>query len=395
MGFADERITEVAGYRLAEKIGSGGMGNVYKAYNASLNRFAAVKILHQVSLAERFKNEANIQSFINHPNIVHLYEYVVQANQHCIVMEYVQGEPLDELLHRKRKLSNEETENILQQVVGALVYLHRKNIIHRDIKPQNFKVQPDGTVKMLDFGIAKDKNSPKLTQVGFVVGTMEYLAPEQFEEKAELKSDIWSLGVMTYELLTGYVPFESSNPILMRAKISKGNFTDPKILIPEISDKLVTIIDKSLKINPVSRITAEGIESLLKKGNQENTGYKKWTMPPELKKMLVPGIVALMSVLLLLLFFFRNSNNNDNTTLTDPPVVEDKLQHNVLINVPGINNADLIFDDNEKHPIPFSLKGKDGDHFEFTIHAEGYKDKKVQLELTPGHSSFEFNLEKN
>src|SRR5690606_8263394 len=137
----------------------------------------------------RFKNEAYIQSSINHPNIAMLYEYAKCNNKLCIVMEFVEGETLSDILYRKGKLSNSETENILRQIVSALAYLHKKEIIHRDIKPQNFKITADGTVKMLDFGIAKHKYSPKLTQLGFVVGTIEYLAPEQFEQKEEMKSD--------------------------------------------------------------------------------------------------------------------------------------------------------------------------------------------------------------
>jgi serine/threonine-protein kinase len=249
-------ITEVGGYHLTERIGSGGMGDVYKAVQPALNRIAAVKVLHQKDLSDRFRNEAHIHASIQHPNIARLYDYVFAGETPCIIMEYVEGESLDTCLAKRKRLSNEETEKILLQIASALAYLHQKDIFHRDIKPQNFKIQADGTVKMLDFGIAKNKYSPKFTQQGFVVGTTEYMAPEQFQQQAEKKSDTWSLGVMTYELLTGFMPFEGDNPVLLRSKITKGIYTDPAILAPQIAEKLLLIIDRCLKINPANRISA-------------------------------------------------------------------------------------------------------------------------------------------
>jgi serine/threonine protein kinase len=389
-----QQITEVAGYRLAERIGSGGMGDVYKAYNAALNRQAAVKILHQAAFADRFKNEAYIQSSINHPNIARLYEYTKIGSRQCIIMEYVEGLPLDIILHKKGKFSCNEAESILQQIIAALKYLHINNIIHRDIKPSNFKLQADGTVKMLDFGIAKHKYSPKLTQLGFVVGTMEYLAPEQFEQKEELKSDVWSFAVMAYELLTGYMPFEASNPLTLRAKITKGSFTNPKILVPAITEKLSVIIDKGLKVNPVNRITAAGIENILGKrkataGIKLNKKQFQFQLPQ--RKILVPAI-AVLGLLLLFWLVVNNKPGLDSLNPGDPDKNRDERK--ITINVPGISNAELIFNNNEHWQLPYSLSGNYGDKFEFTIHADGYKDKKVELVIMPQRSSFEYNLEK-
>jgi serine/threonine-protein kinase len=396
MGAADTHITEVAGYRLAERIGSGGMGDVYKAYNVSLNRTAAVKVLHQVAFADRFKNEAYIQSTISHPNIAVLYEYVKSDDKHCIVMEYVEGEALDSLLHRKGKFSSRETEDILRQIVSALTYLHQKDIMHRDIKPQNFKMQADGTVKMLDFGIAKHKYSPKITQLGFVVGTMEYLAPEQFEQKEELRSDIWSLAVMTYELLTGYMPFESNNALTLRTKITKGSFTNPKILVPGISDKLSTIIDKSFKVNPANRITAAGIGNLL--GRKKNTtasisGHSDSSFKLPSKKVLV-YIAAAVLALVLIVIVANNKPAVDPVQPEEPVVKPSADKQTVTISVPGIENVELISEDNQHLSVPHTVTGKEGDRFEFTIHADGYKDKKVEVMITTRRSSFEYNLEK-
>ena len=128
---------------------------------------------------------------------------------------------------------------------------------------------------MLDFGISKHKFTPKLTQEGFVVGTTEYMAPEQFEHKVEKKSDIWSLGVLTYELLTGFMPFEANNPITLRSKISKAVFTDPKILVPQISERFSMVIEKSLRVNPSARMTAAEIKTLFTEKQTSQIEKKK------------------------------------------------------------------------------------------------------------------------
>ena len=301
------------------------MGEVYKAYNPSLNRFAAVKILNEEIFAGRFKNEANIQASVNHPNIARLYEYTSCGNKLCIVMEYVEGDCLDVIRRRNGKLSSAETENIIRQIVSALAYLHSKEIMHRDIKPQNFKVQPDGTVKMLDFGIAKNKNSPKLTQAGFVVGTMDYLAPEQFNQQAALSSDIWALAVMAYELVTGYMPFESSNPVALQASICKGMYTSPALLCPDISEKLVTLIDKSLKVNPANRISAAGLENLLGKSSHSiRTGIHVNNK----KILLISGIA-----IILLLVFLVWMNTDDK--VIDQKKVDSSVEENIK-NEPGV-----------------------------------------------------------
>ncbi len=413
----DSPIKEVAGYHLAECIGSGGMGDVYKAYNSFLNRFAAVKILYQKEFAERFKNEAYIQSSVNHPNIARLYEYAAYGDKPCIVMEYVEGESLDALLRRKGKLSNEETENIIRQIVSALAYLHSNGIMHRDIKPQNFKIQFDGTVKMLDFGIAKNKYTPKLTQIGFVVGTMEYLAPEQFQQQPELKSDVWALGVMAYELLTGYMPFDASNPVTLRSKITKGTFTNPKILIPDISEKLLILIDKSLRINPLHRISAAEMEAVIGKKKQQTNSTPIPLFTSSYKKWLLPGIAGFGILFFFGLLMYNNMPdktdkkivNEDSVSKTQ--IVDDKKNSStdtivkaqpaadindkkIIISALNADNAVLIFPDGTSQPLPYEMHGKDGDLFHFTIHADGYVDRQEEVQITPHRTSYPYNLVK-
>lgn len=394
MGFANEQITEIAGYHLTERIGSGGMGDVYKGYNKALQRVAAVKILHQKEMAERFRNEAYIQSSVSHPNIACMYEYMVSNDTPCIIMEYVEGESLDRYMHRKGKLVNSDAENIIRQIASALAYLHKKDIIHRDIKPQNFKIEADGKVTMLDFGIAKAKYTPRLTQQGFAVGTTEYMSPEQFQQQVEKKSDIWSLGVLAYELITGYLPFEASNPVTLRTKIEKGSFTNPKIMAPQVSEKLNTVLEKSLRLNAASRISAAEIQNLLGSHQiKQAPAEKKWSIKMKLSRrnLLLTG-GALLAILLVLII---NSTGNDNTgkevkqEMPGTPGLQ-----KMIIAAPNAPDAYIVFPDGSSKKLPYEITGAEGQNFRFTIRAEGYAARQVEVPITNRRKSYEYNLDK-
>lgn len=395
MGLFYGQITEIAGYHLTERIGSGGMGDVYKAYNKSLQRMAAVKILHQKEMAERFRNEAYIQSSVSHPNIACMYEYLISNDTPCIIMEYVEGESLDRYMRRKGKLVNLDAENIIRQIASALAYLHKKDIIHRDIKPQNFKIGADGKVTMLDFGIAKAKYTPRLTQQGFAVGTTEYMSPEQFQQQGEKKSDIWSLGVLAYELLTGYLPFEANNPVTLRAKIEKGSFTNPKIMAPQVSEKLNTVIEKSLRLNAASRISAAEIQNLLgdRQIKQAHT-EKKWPVKMEWsrKNLLLAG-GALLTILLMV--FIINGTGNDvigkevKQEMPGTPGLQ-----KMIISAPNAPDAYIVFPDGSSKKLPYEITGTEGQNFQFTIRAEGYAARQVEVPITNRRKSYEYNLEK-
>ncbi len=402
MEYTNYKYQEIGGYRLIEKIGSGGMGDVYKAFNEALNRTVAIKILHQKNMGERFKNEAYIQSSVSHPNIARLYEYLVTGDTACIIMEYVEGDSLDVYLHRRGKLSNEETENIIKQIAAALSYLHNKDVLHRDIKPQNFKVQPNGTVTMLDFGIAKNKYTPKLTQQGYLVGTTEYMAPEQFQQLVQKKSDVWSLGVLTYELLTGYMPFDANNAVTMRVKIEKGEFTKPRILVPHLSDKLNTLIEKSLQVNPANRFSAAAVEALfkeeqpvLKPGGSMHNQKPLWANKKIL--MIAAGLVVLIIIAIVI-------PKNTNTTLLpgqpEPDVSGANIKQGneqtrtLKIDVSNASNAYVILQDGERKELPYEITGKEGESFKFRLEADGYEPKEVDVSITVGRKSYEYNLEK-
>ena len=403
MRYESGHIKEIAGYRLTERIGSGGMGDVYKAHNAALNRTAAIKILHQKEMAERFRNEAYIQSSVSHANIACLYEYLVTGETACIIMEYVEGDSLDVYLHRRGKLSNQETQNIVKQIASSLAYLHSKGILHRDIKPQNFKVKTDGTVVMLDFGISKNKYTPKLTQQGFIVGTTEYMAPEQFHHQVQQKSDVWSLGVLTYELLTGFMPFDANNPLTMRAKIEKGDFTKPRILVPLVSEKLNKVIEKSLQVNPSNRASATDIEMILNDELPEKTSKPlklKATLPKGINKKYI-GIAA--AVLLIIIIAIAVPKGGDvDPPGPDKPKVEDPVQpelkpvklQTLTIDVINSRDAFIVFPDGNSKKLPYDINGKEGENFKFTLKAEGFVSQDVEVPITVGRKSYEYSLDK-
>ncbi|MVM34054.1 protein kinase [Spirosoma sp. HMF4905] len=253
----------VAGYRLTEYVGAGGMGEVFKATHLETGRLAAVKVLYRPEFAARFRNEALVQASISHPNIAALYDFSLLDDRPALVIEWIDGLALDELIRRRERLTNEEATRIIRQIADAMAYLHQMGIIHRDLKPSNVRIRLNGQVKVVDFGIAKGRDTPQLTKVGFAVGTTEFMAPEQFRGQVEQKSDVWALGVLLYEMTTGHLPFDERNPLLLRHQIERGHFTRPQLLNPTISPELAALITNCLHVNPMKRPAAADIESML------------------------------------------------------------------------------------------------------------------------------------
>jgi hypothetical protein len=213
MGSTSLLNASINGYRLVDFLGAGGMGEVYRAVHARLDRVVAIKALprgdHSPEFLRRFENEARLHATLHHPNIATLFDFFEYDGRACIVMEYVDGRSLADLLRERGPLPVREAVPILRDVVSAIVYVHAKGIVHRDIKPENIRISSAGFVKVLDFGIAKAEHAPGLTQAGNVVGTPQYLSPEQLlTGRASPQSDIWALGIVFYEMMTGRVPFE-------------------------------------------------------------------------------------------------------------------------------------------------------------------------------------------
>ena len=252
----------VGEYRLIDFLGEGGMGSVYRAVHAKLGRVAAIKVLspsarREQGFVERFFNEARIQESLHHPNIAAVYDFTEFQGQPCIIMEYVDGDTLCDRVRPYGPLPTPEALRIFSAVADAIAYVHAHGIIHRDIKSNNIKIGTQGQVKLLDFGIAKGSASPSLTQTGSVVGTIEYLSPEQLSVgHADERSDIWALGVLLYEMLTGHVPFEAQTIGALCSKISNAEYPPLRQLNPAAPQDVANIVTRCLKKNAADRYQA-------------------------------------------------------------------------------------------------------------------------------------------
>jgi serine/threonine-protein kinase len=246
-------------YRLKEKLGSGGMAEVYLADDLLLGREVAVKVLYAQYAADpafiqRFRQEAQSAANLNHPNIVNIYDWGNEGDLYYIVMEYVEGRDLKEILRSEGRLLPERAAEIAAEVCAALQFAHRGNLVHRDIKPHNIFITNSGQVKVMDFGIAREGNGGGITQTGMVMGTPQYISPEQAQGLAvDGRSDIYSLGVVLYEMLTGQVPFDDPNPVTITYKQVREDPMPPSVVDPEIPATLEAIVMKAMSKNPANR----------------------------------------------------------------------------------------------------------------------------------------------
>jgi beta-lactam-binding protein with PASTA domain len=246
-------------YRLKEKIGSGGMADVYVADDLLLGREVAVKILNAQYAADpafiqRFRLEAQAAANLNHPNIVNIYDWGNEGELYYIVMEYVEGRDLKEILRSDGRLLPERAAEIAAEVCAALQFAHRHNIVHRDIKSHNIFITNIGQVKVMDFGIAREGDGGGITQTGMVMGTPQYISPEQAQGLAvDGRSDIYSLGVVLYEMLTGRVPFDDPNPVTITYKQVREDPVPPSVIDPEVPTTLEAIVMKAMAKNPANR----------------------------------------------------------------------------------------------------------------------------------------------
>lgn len=246
-------------YQIIKSIGEGGMANVYLAYDTILDRNVAVKVLRgdlatDEKFVRRFQREALSASSLSHPNIVEVYDVGEDNGQYYIVMEYIEGKHLKELLKKRNKLTIPEVIDIMLQISDGLSVAHDSYIIHRDIKPQNIMIQENGVVKITDFGIAMAMNAAQLTQTNSVMGSVHYLPPEQANGNGStLQSDIYSMGILMYELLTGKLPYKGDNAVEIALKHLKESLPPIKEELPEIPQSIANIVKKATAKNPKNR----------------------------------------------------------------------------------------------------------------------------------------------
>lgn len=239
-------------YKILEEVGKGGMAYVYKAHCNVLNRIVAVKVLRNdleggEEFVNRFKAEAQSAACLTHPNIVSIYDVGEEGDLYYIVMEYIEGITLKEYIKQKGRLSSKESADIASQICGALSVAHEKNIIHRDIKPHNIMITSNNLVKVTDFGIARASNNSTMRVGDSILGSVHYISPEQARGGyVDCRSDIYSLGIVLYEMLTGKVPFESESPIAVAMKHLEETPVNPTTLCPDVCVELQDVILKAI-----------------------------------------------------------------------------------------------------------------------------------------------------
>ena len=341
-------------YKIVKLIGKGGMADVYLAYDEILKREVAVKILKadmaddEMAL-ERFKREAGAVTKLSHPNIVDVYDVGDDGDKHYIVMEYVKGYTLKQLIKKRGPIPVREAVWVMRQLAGALMEAHRNNVIHRDVKSQNVLIKDDGTVKLSDFGIAVANDAMQITHKNAVLGSVHYLAPELSRGKqATMQSDIYSLGIVFYELLTGDVPFKGETPVQVALKHIKEEIPSVRRFNPEIPQSVENIIIKSTAKNPNLRykniaIMLQDLNECLKKSHaedrkivlngsdrsdqKEKTSRNERTKGNKAFSVLFLLFVSLFSIIVLfLVLFFTGVIGSSNKIVTVPDVTNMTVQ---------------------------------------------------------------------
>lgn len=246
-------------YEVIERVGGGGMALVYKAHDILLGRNVAIKVLrqqfvHDEEFIRRFRREAQSAASLSHPNVVSIYDVGQEEDIHYIVMEYIEGQNLNEIIKERAPLQVDEAVRIAAQIADALDHAHHNQIIHRDIKPHNILIGKNGRVKVTDFGIARAVTSTTITQTGSVVGSVHYFSPEHAKGVVTgEKSDLYSLGIVIYQMLTGQLPFLGESPISVALKHLQEEFEEPSVVNPLIPQSVENIILKSMRKNPNER----------------------------------------------------------------------------------------------------------------------------------------------
>jgi serine/threonine-protein kinase len=306
----------IQNFEIISLLGKGGMGVVYKAYDLNLDRYVALKVLKTDVLGnkgdkERFKKEAKHQAQLSHPNITTVFGFLEYAGTLGIIMEYVEGKSLENIIFNTGKIKLIDAVNILRQALTGIAYAHSKGFIHRDIKPSNIIISDEGKVKIMDFGISKSIREKDPTSPGVKIGTLHYMSPEQIlGREVTIRSDIYSLGCTFFETLTGQPPYNFDSEFeILEGHIKKGHSSVSNNIgdIPEIVDK---IIEKALRKNAVERYKhcPEMLGDLAKLEETILLAYEESLKKKETKKKRVNlysiiGFIGFLIIILALTFF--------------------------------------------------------------------------------------------
>jgi len=354
---------EIGKYRVESLVGEGGMGEVYRVTDVGAGDVRAMKTLRGASpetrVWERFMNEARIQSRLSHPGIAAFFEMFLYDGQPCIVMEFVEGETLQERLRRRGPLSAAEATAVLDSICDALSYLHAEGVLHRDLKSSNVKLTPEGGVKLLDFGIARFRESARLTRMGSVMGTPESLAPELLQGKlADERSEVWSVGILAYEMLTGRMPFEGGGDDELYRQIQQVDPPTPGSLRPGVPPALDQLVMRCLAKTPARRFR----DCTQVRRALTESAKPAATLPPRRTLVLAGGAAAL---LLAGWLFFRGPSGEGETVTIE------------VVN----GQADVYESGRQVGSTPYRLRAPRGTAVQLVLRREGYQEQVVQFDV--------------
>ncbi len=402
---------EIGPYRLVDFLGAGGMGEVYRAVHARIDRVVAIKVLTDADprLAERFINEARIQAGLHHPNIATLYEFEELAGKPCIVMEYVDGQTLSERIRTQGALPPAEAACVFRQVVEAIAYVHEHGIVHRDIKAANIRIGTHGEVKLLDFGIARDAGSKALTRLDSVVGTQQYLAPEQLDgARGDQRSDIWALGVLLYEMSTGHLPFESDTLTGLVEQIHTARYPPPERLNPAVPEVVRAIIRRCLQRKPEQRYISA--RELLHDSLRLAAAAAAPRAPPgepRRQAIRVPwplwgGVLVLLVLLIGSVLMLQPDEAEPpppallpRAVEPPPPAVGTPPQPLATVSIDTYTGRAEVYQDGR--PVgttPWRLQAPVGARIEAVLKRQGYKDVPISFHVSEHGNEYFFPMEK-
>ncbi|MBE3109784.1 MAG: protein kinase [Acidobacteria bacterium] len=298
-------------FEIIEEIGKGGMGTVYKAYDSKIREVVALKLLKpeiasDLEVIERFRNEIKLARQVSHRHVCRMYDLGEEWLSIYISMEYVAGEDLKRFIHRAGHLNEAKALDLAKQILEGLVEAHRLGVVHRDLKPQNIMIDRDGNAKIMDFGIARSLHTKGVTGAGVIIGTPEYMAPEQAEARdVDHRADIYALGAIMFEMVTGRVPFEGETPLSIVLKHRSEPPVDPQTINAQLSEGMSRVILKCLEKSRERRYqsAAAVLEDLanVEKGlpatrqvtvKSKPLTTREITVKFSLKKILVPGLIV-------------------------------------------------------------------------------------------------------